>query len=417
MSVPHLEFLPVRSAAPADTSTTLEVLLKITPPEPVLNPERPPLNLGLVLDRSGSMDDASKMNYARDAATFIVNELLPTDRVSLTVFDDQVDVLFPNSPASEKSRLLELIAGITPRNSTDLHAGWAEAGRQVSSQQIPGGLNRILLLTDGLANAGETRPDEIATRVHQQSTQGVSTSTFGLGRHYNENLLESMARSGDGNYYFIESPNQLPIIFGAELRGLSATAGTDVTLEVQTATGVRLVEILNDFTAKADGRLELPHLISGTPIYIVARFEVPAGTGERNVAQFRLGWMPPKSVDRQSLEAGFVLPSVDAPAFAELPANPVVQERAALLTVARQRKQATLAADAHDVVTATYHINESQQLLSSLPESEEVKRELEALQKVQRHLEAGDTATFSKRAKYHSYQRYMSKPYDDSEQS
>jgi Ca-activated chloride channel family protein len=413
MAKPTIELIPVRSGARSDQETTLDVLLKITPPPAEARPERPALNLGLVIDRSGSMGEANKIDYARDAAAFIVRELIPSDRISITIFDDQIETLVPSTPATDKDAILNQIAGIQPRNSTDLHGGWAEGGRQVSSQMIPGGLNRVLLLSDGLANCGETRPDEIATRVHALGQTGVSTSTFGLGRHYNEDLLEGMARSGDGNYYYIESANQLPIIFGNELRGLSATMGTDVKLRVNLAAGISLADALNDFTQKPDGRYELPHLIAGVPVYVVLKFQIPPGSGEREIAQFQLEYRPPKAVDHESQTLALRLPALESEAFEKLVPVPEVEERSVLLAVARQRKQATLAADQHDLESAAALIAGTIGTLGSIPLSAEVERELEAIKKVQQHLDEGDAVTFSKRAKYHSYQRHMSKPYDD----
>src|SRR5208282_1622182 len=102
--------------------------------------------VGLVLDRSGSMAGNKKITFAREAAIYAVQQLLPSDRVSVTIFDDQVQTIVPNTPAEDKLRIVELIQRVQPGGSTALHAGWAEGGKQVNGHLLPGGLNRVLLL-------------------------------------------------------------------------------------------------------------------------------------------------------------------------------------------------------------------------------------------------------------------------------
>ena len=275
MHQPHIELVPLRPAVRADAPTTLDVLVKITPPEPKAKGQRPALNLGLVLDRSGSMAAHNKITFAREAAVFVVQELLPSDRVSVTVFDDQVQTLAPNAPAEDKGRLADMIQRIRPGNTTALHGGWKEGATQVGQNLVPGGLNRVLLLSDGLANVGQTDPDAIASDVNRLAREGVSTTTLGLGDDYNEDLLEAMARSGDGNYYYIESPRQLADTFQTELHGLMATFGKTVSLGVEPQDGVAVAEVLNDLERLPTGRLKLPNLVAGMPVLVVVRVQVP----------------------------------------------------------------------------------------------------------------------------------------------
>lgn len=119
-----------------------------------------------------------------------------------------------------KQNIIDGINRLTPRNMTALYDCWLEGATQVSKYLQPEHLNCVILLTDGLANVGETNPDVIGNAVNGLSKRGVSTTTMGIGDDFNEDLMQGMALSGDGNYYFIQNPDQLPSIFNAELQGI-----------------------------------------------------------------------------------------------------------------------------------------------------------------------------------------------------
>ena len=406
---PRVEVVPLRPAVRSDAPATLDILFRLTPPEPAPTTARPPLNLGLVIDRSGSMAEANKLGYAREAAAFVVGDLGPVDRVSLTIFDDAVQTLAPNAPV-DKPRLLGLIAGVHPGGSTALHGGWAEGANQVASHIVPNGLNRVLLLSDGLANVGESRPDAISTDVHNRVAGGVTTTTLGLGRDYNEDLLEAMARSGDGNYYFVESPAQLATIFKAELHGLAGTVGTDATLAVEPAPGVTGLDVLNDLDKTPDGRLKLPNLVGGLPVLVVVRLTVPAARGEAAVCRFRAEWAAPDG-SRHSATVGLTLPAADGAAWEALAPNIEVQERAILLLVARAKKAATEALGRGQVDEAKRLLAEARGLLHGAPKSAEVDAEIAALAALEARLEVGDFFGTAKAGKHEAYLRRHSKPY------
>ncbi|MGB5971807.1 MAG: VWA domain-containing protein [Nodosilinea sp.] len=143
--------------------------MRITPPAVTLATTRAPLNLSLVLDRSGSMR-GQKMSYARQAACFAIENLLPCDRISVVLFDDRIETLVPSTLATDKNALLEKVRHVHSRGSTALHAGWV-GGVQASQYLNPDQLNRVVVLSDGLANVGESRPDAIANDVHRTQTE------------------------------------------------------------------------------------------------------------------------------------------------------------------------------------------------------------------------------------------------------
>ena len=412
MSQLRVELFPLRPAVRSDAATILDLLVKITPPSSELNAPRPPLNLGLVIDRSGSMSAAKKLEYAREAAIYAVHQLLPTDRVSVTVFDDQVQTLVENAVAEDKAGTAELIRRVVPGGSTALHAGWGEGGRQVAGHRLAGGMNRVILLSDGQANVGEKDPVAIAADVARLAKEGVSTTTLGLGDDYNEDLLEAMAQAGDGNYYYIESPQQLADIFQTELLGLMATFGNAVRLAVEPLAGATVIDVLNDFEPDQHGAgLKLPNLVAGMPILAVVRLNVPAMAEAGDLCRVRLSWVGPKQTERQELVATLTLPAVTAATFETLPAAVAVQERAALLLMARLKKQATRSSDQGDIDGARRHLSDAKQILLSAPPSPEIQLEADAFALIEADLAGGEMTKFSKRAKYQSHQTRSSKPH------
>ena len=169
MEYPKVEFFTTHTKLEAGREQTVDVLIRITAPAP--SPDlstrpnwkgRPDLNLSLVLDRSGSME-GEKLVRAREAAMFCVDQMLPTDRLSVVTFDDRIEVLFPSEPVTNKQAMKELIARVTARGSTALHEAWVRGGLSVSERMLDQGINRVVLITDGLANVGVTSTDEIVT--------------------------------------------------------------------------------------------------------------------------------------------------------------------------------------------------------------------------------------------------------------
>ena len=348
MSVPQVEITPLRPAIHSDQPTTLDVLIAITPPQD-LRSNRPPLNIGLVLDRSGSMCEAGKMPFAQQAAVFLVSQLRQTDHFSLTLFDEIVETIVPNRPVQDRAAIISLINAVQPRGSTDLFAGWQEGGRQVREHRLKGGINRVILLSDGQANHGVQDPNEMGIAARALNQEGVSTTTMGVGVSYNEDLLEKIAENGDGNYHYISNPVQLTDIFQTELKELVALCGTNVTLRATFPEGATNTEILNDFVKLPDASWQLPNLIGGLTTKVVLRFTLPAMPAETEVLRFELSWDKPGQSTRQSLELGLTLPAITAEDCGKLAEDVNVAEHVAVLQIARLKREAMTHLDRHDI--------------------------------------------------------------------
>jgi Ca-activated chloride channel family protein len=199
------------------TQRVLEMIVQ-APTAETKSTSRPPLNLALVLDRSGSMS-GRKLDYVKQAAIHLVDMLQEQDRVALVTFDNNVDVISQSCRVTKKNRrdLQDQISRIESGGSTNLSGGWLAGCEEVARHQNAGMLNRTLLLTDGLANVGITDMELLAQQAGELSHRGISTSTFGVGLDFNEHLLEGMANQSEGNYYFIDSPEKAHEFFLQEI--------------------------------------------------------------------------------------------------------------------------------------------------------------------------------------------------------
>lgn len=404
MKVPTINLIPLRTAVATDAVTTLDIIVRITAPEAETNLERPTLNIGLVIDRSGSMW-GEKIEYARQAACYAVEQLLPTDRVSVISYDTQVQTLIPSTLAQNKAHIIRQIQRLETGSSTALHAGWLRGGIQVSEHLNPQHLNRVLLLSDGLANVGETNPDVIASDVHGLSQRGVSTTTLGIGYDYNEDLMEAIAKSGDGNYYYIQSPEQLPNLFAKELLGLVSTFGTFVTLGIEPMTGIILSEVLNDLEVNANGHYQLPNLIIGNPLDVIVRLKVPPIEQGTDLCHFRLAWNNPKHEERQELYVTLHLPSVPKVQLDEFPFNSEVRQQTALMMAARAKKEAVKFVDQGNYDQASQVLQQSRQDLLSQPDLPMAAPEAEALADLDMELQARNVSHYRKMSNVQNFRR------------
>jgi len=217
----------------------------IAPEQPRPN-SRAPLNLALVLDRSGSMQ-GDKLRYVQQAAGHVLDLLDERDRVAVVAYDDQVTLIAKSEPITERNRaeLKRKINELRPGGWTDLSGGWLTGCQEVAAHQAFDGINRALLLTDGLANRGITDIEELTHHARELRKRGVATSTFGVGLDFNEHLLEALAEQGGGHFYYIERPDQIPDVFRRELGELLTVVAREVFLQIGIPRGVA-VELLGD---------------------------------------------------------------------------------------------------------------------------------------------------------------------------
>jgi Ca-activated chloride channel homolog len=209
------------------------VLVELEAPPTTKQPGRDPVNLAFVLDRSGSMS-GRKLEFAKRAVETAIEALLPTDRFAVVCYDDRIDVVVEGTNASReaKTNAVERLRDIDARGSTDLGGGYLRGAEQVATALSAQGVNRVLLLTDGLANQGITDPTELSRHATELRARGVTTTTFGVGEDFDEALLQSMADAGGGHFYFIGSAVQIQDHIASEVGELLEVVARDVVLEI-----------------------------------------------------------------------------------------------------------------------------------------------------------------------------------------
>ena len=364
MEYPKVEFFTTHPKLEAGREQTVDVLIRITPPTLSLDPSsrpnwkgRPDLNLSIVLDRSGSME-GEKMVRAREAAMFCVDQMLPTDRLSVVTFDDRIEVLFPSERVTNKQSMKDLISRVTARGSTALHEAWVRGGLTVSERMLDQGINRVVLITDGLANVGITNTDEIVTQAMGVYQRGVSTSTIGIGADFNEDLLMPMAQSGGGNAWHVVEPDDMQRIFQVELEGLIAQFAHTVSLSLIPADGVRVADLLNDFDLTETGRYRLPNLQAGSPLDIVVQLRVGAqevGTQMR-LLDLRLGFTPQDAKNAEVLKQAHTVEFTTRSEVERSEMNEEVIKAVQFMMNARARNEAMKRLDRGDYAGAEFVI-------------------------------------------------------------
>jgi len=386
----NLEAIPLKEKAPLESPSEMDFLIRITAPERPFEKARPRLNLGLVLDRSGSMS-GKKIERAREAASYCVDQLVETDRISITVFDDAVDVIVPNVPAQDRGRIKRRLRGIESRGSTALHEAWVTGARQVAEYADKKYLNRVLLITDGLANVGVTEPEVIVSQAKGLHERGIATSTIGVGNDFNEDLLVAMARGAGGNSWFVEGPEDFQRIFETEMEGLLRETCSKVAMRIEPAEGVELLDVLNDFERTPDGSFSLPGLLAGEPLDIVVRVKLPRGTpGRFHCFKMLIEWSEHGSGKRLSMEGSAGITYASEKETGEIPPNREVEKVVSLLEGARLKRKAMEYMDRGDYALASMSLREQSRKLSAMAAAtgdESMAAEVQALNVLYQSLE------------------------------
>lgn len=398
--LPTLLATPRRTALLADHHNTIEVLVRLQAPDaPPDLPQRNPLHLSLVIDRSGSMS-GKPLAEAKRCAEYVLDGLLPADRLSLVVYDDGVDTLVPATPVVDgREAIRRAIRQIADGGSTNLHGGWYQGVATLLPYVSPQSISRVILLSDGCANAGLVDPQAIWAQCVEFAGAGIGTSTYGLGSSFNEDLMIGMARAGHGASYYGESADDLMDPFREEFDLLNALCARRLELQVEPAAGVK-VTMLNDYGTAGDSAWRLPDLAFGGEAWALLRCKVStelcSSSATVNLGTIALRYSgvdgEPRAIQPQSLS----LPVLPAAAFGAIAEDELVLRRMSELEAAELQLKARRAAMTGDWDTVMRVLRKAEKLGVDNPWIAAVVVELRKL------AERRDEALFAKASAYGS---------------
>ncbi len=238
---------------------------------------RTPVNVAIVLDRSGSMQ-GEKLAHARRAAIMAVERLDKADIVSVIAYDSHVKVIVPATKAREKYAICRAIEQLEAGSNTALFAGVSKGAAEVRKFLDRERVNRIILLSDGLANEGPSTPNELGELGASLKKEGISVTTLGLGLGYNEDLMSQLANRSDGNNAFIENPEDLARVFDREFGDVLSVVAKEVTIKIRVDNG-RPVRVLGREADIRDREVTavINQLYSNQEKYVLLEVEMPAG--------------------------------------------------------------------------------------------------------------------------------------------
>lgn len=236
---------------------------------------RAPINVALVIDRSGSMH-GERLAAAKKGVEAALERLGPEDIVSLVAYNHDVDVLLPAGRLGTKRDDAErAINRLSATGTTALYAGVKEGGEQVQSHRSDMQVNRVVLLSDGLANVGPSSTREVADLGRALAGKGISVSTIGLGLEYNDELMQRLAAVSDGNHVFVERPSDLAEVFDREFGDALSIAARDITITIECKAGFRPTRVLGRDAEIAGSRVTvtLAQLQAENERYVVVELE------------------------------------------------------------------------------------------------------------------------------------------------
>lgn len=316
---------PVVPTGSSDVFVTVDLQAKEVPGAP-----RAPVNLALVIDRSGSMA-GEKLRHARQAARRLVQQLTPSDRLAIVHYGSDVGAFHSAHVTPDtRVRMLGFIDSLHDDGGTNIGAGLEEAHRQLMPSAREFRTSRVILLSDGQPTEGVVDEEGLRGVVRRLRAAGLSLSAIGVGDDFNEDLMQSLAEHGAGAYAYLQDAAQLATIFQKDLQRASTVVAQRAELRLALPQGVQLGEVLG-YDVRSEGRVvhvTLPDFSAGQLERVVARLTVSGGA-------------PGRSFDVSNVAVAYTDVLRDRPALSEAQLTATVTDRPEEV-LARQDKEATV---------------------------------------------------------------------------
>ena len=273
------------------------------------------------------------------------------DRLSVVTYESYAEVLVKSQPVSHKSRLKSQISTITTGGMTALYDGWSLGAEEVAKNSNDNFISRVLLLSDGQANRGLTDDDVIASHCRTMAEAGVTTSTYGLSEHFNENLMAGMASAGQGQAHYGQTAEDLMDPFQEEFDLLEALLARRMRLRMMPEKGVSF-EVLNGYSQDKEGRFIMPDLAFGADVWALLRIKVNADLcSKKSGSKLKLlsayiDYLDQDGADQRSDTSKMTIDLCTQEQFAVLEADETVQLRTAEVRAATLQENAQVAARA-----------------------------------------------------------------------
>ena len=289
----------------ADTEQTvyLRVGLRGCPSE--ILEQRAPVNVAIVIDKSGSMNSGGKIQAAKEAAILALHRLKSNDIVSVVLYDSDVEVLVPATKMTHRDRIIRKIRGIGAGGSTALYAGVQTGADEVRKFLSNERVNRVVLLSDGLANVGPDSVRALGKLGADLVDEGISVTTIGLGSGYNEDLMSKLAYKSDGGHYFCEEADELAGVFDQEFGRALSVVAQKVIIEITCPKDVKPVRLLGrEGTIKGQKiTLDMNHIYSDHEKYVLLEVQTPAYEKDAmSVADVNIRYVDMKTKSEEKLD-------------------------------------------------------------------------------------------------------------------
>jgi Ca-activated chloride channel family protein len=194
--------------------------------------ERPAANLVFLVDTSGSMNEPDKLPLVKASLSLLADQLQPQDRVSIVAYAGSAGLVL--EPTNDAARVKAALARFEAGGSTAGGQGLELAYATARATRIEGGINRIILATDGDFNVGISDTRQLLDMVRRNRDDGITLTTLGFGQgNYNEAMMEQVADAGNGNYSYIDSAMEAQKVLDQELSSTLFTIAKDVKIQVE----------------------------------------------------------------------------------------------------------------------------------------------------------------------------------------